>query len=344
MRQELRSIGVADGTASGAQEIVTSGGYIQFLGFSRDGSLYFTRQRGHASLFVADVNPANWKSLGAPAEVSSPENVLGSGAAAWSPDGKVLAYQLLSSQNSTTIVLRRLDGTPEREVSFTKPVTLRSWSSDGRLLISTGKDLKLYDVETGREQLLIGDKQFEAGNGSSGREFVVHERAVYYYTIARETGAPDNVRIVRLMRADINTGERRELHHLVTGNAPPRLFRLQVSPDGRSLAFRFPGPDSSADSPSQSAVLVPLSGGEPRPLPGFAAWTPDSKAVLFEKSPGDIWVQPIDGGKMDSTGIRFDASWDELGVVVHPDGRRIAMIWRVNTYDVAVIRNLFSKR
>jgi Tol biopolymer transport system component len=351
-RQELWSIAVADGTARGAQEIVSSGGYTELLGFSRDGSLYFTQDRSHNSLFVADVNPTNWKSLGAPTEVSTANRGGHSMATAgWSRDGQVLAYQSVDDRSNATIVLHRFDGAPDRELSFTKSVALYRWSSDGRLLMSSGRELNFYDVDTGREQPFLGESKNSGTEPSFdatqfGTAVARDESALYYFTEDREpvAGQPTDAHTVRLMRLDVRTGERRELHHLVAGNRPPRLFRMQVSPDGSSLGFGFPNPGSEPDSPSQSGVLVPLSGGEPRLLPGFAAWTSDGKAVLFEKSRGDIWVQPIAGGEMYATGIRFDKSWDLLNLFVHPDGRHLAMSWRVNTHDVSVIGNLLSKR
>jgi len=336
-RPQLWSVRVADGRPSGAQEIVRAGAEF-LMGFSRDGSLYFTQSSRNTSVFATEVNPSNWKSLGAPKEVSSAYRDGEVDAPAWSPDGKVLAYQWAPPQKASelTIVLHRFDGTPDRELPMGKHVALRGWSSDGRLLLGSGTDLNFYDVETGREQLFLTEKQFERS-----RSIAVDERAVYYHTRDQEAVAPHKY-IVRLMRLDVHTGERRELHHLVAGDAE-RLYRLQLSPDGRSLGFGFSAPGSEAGTSSQSAVLVPLSGGAPRPLPGFSAWTADSKAVLFEKSPGDIWVQPIDGGEMHSTGIRFDPSW-HLQVAVHPDGRRIAISNGAFTQDVSVIRNPFSKR
>jgi Tol biopolymer transport system component len=330
---QLWSVRVADGRP-GAQEIVRAG--AELMGFSRDGSLYFSESVANSNVLITDVNPSNWKSLGAPTGISSAYREGELAAPSWSPDGRVLAYQWESFQKpDVTIVLHRLDGTPDQELSMAKSVALRGWSRDGRLLIASGADLKLYDVETGREQLLVGESKFE-------RSIAVDESAVYYYAFDKEAVPPNDSHIVRLMRLDVRTGERRELHHLVAGNAG-RLFRLQISPDGRSLGFSFSAPGAGMGTFSQSGVLVPLSGGAPRPLPGFAAWTPDSKAVLFEKSPGDVWVQPIDGGEMSPTGIRFGDTW-YLAVAVHPDGRRIATSRTVSGEYIGVIRNPFSKR
>ena len=193
---ELWSIRVVDGRAQGAQERVHRGGFTQLLGFSRDGSLYFTDDRSHAGVFVADVNPANWRSLGAPTEVSTAHRDRNFGAAAWSPDGQVLAYQLWACCGpANPIVLHRFDGTPERELSFTEPVALHGWSRDGRLLISpscptatcsppSGADLKFYDVETGREQLFVGE--MPPDSIVRGGYVDIDESAVYYYTLERD--------------------------------------------------------------------------------------------------------------------------------------------------------------
>jgi Tol biopolymer transport system component len=160
-RNDLWSVRVADGKPVGAQEMVSARGGLQsFMGFSRDGSLYFTETSVHVTVSVADVDPVTRKAQGALRDVSSAYRDGTVSAPAWSPDGKVLAYQWAASDVSDIkIVLQRFDGAPERELWFPRQVALRGWSGDGRLLIAYGTEMKLRDVDTGREEPFLDTKQ-----------------------------------------------------------------------------------------------------------------------------------------------------------------------------------------
>ena len=158
---DLWSIRFADGKPVGAQEIVSArGGFQSLIGFSRDGSLYFTETSVHVTVSVADVDPVTRKAQGALREVSSAYREGTVSAPAWSPDGKVLAYQWAASDTSDVkIVLHRFDGAPDRELSFPNGVELRGWSGDGKLLIASGKEVKRRDVDTGQEEPFPDAKQ-----------------------------------------------------------------------------------------------------------------------------------------------------------------------------------------
>jgi Tol biopolymer transport system component len=159
--KDLWSIRVTGGRPVGDQERVTANrGVIGMMGFSRDGSLYFTETSVHATVSIADLNPVTRKAQGALREVSSAYREGTVSVPAWSPDGKVLAYQWAASDISDVkIILHRFDGAPDRELSLPRHVALRGWSGDGRLLIASGTEVKLRDVDTGREEPFLDAKQ-----------------------------------------------------------------------------------------------------------------------------------------------------------------------------------------
>jgi Tol biopolymer transport system component len=139
---------------------------------------------------------------------------------------------------------------------------------------------------------------------------------------------------------DLASGVEKEL---TRGN----LGFLYLSPDGRSIAT------NTADlaTKSQSILLVPVAGGQPRTLMQIALpqsvidsvmlskdphgqnaisvlWAPDSRSLVFRhnfvRGTPDLWWVSVDGReapKLVNLGVP-ERLWD---VRVHPDGRRITI-------------------
>jgi Tol biopolymer transport system component len=139
---------------------------------------------------------------------------------------------------------------------------------------------------------------------------------------------------------DLASGAEREL---ARGN----LGFPYLSPDGRSIATNT----ADVATKSQSILIVPVAGGEPRVLMRVALpqsvidqvmltkdahgqnamsvlWAPDSRSLLFRhnfvQGKPDVWWVPVDGReppKLVGPGVP-ERLWD---IRVHPDGRRLAM-------------------
>ncbi len=86
---------------------------------------------------------------------------------------------------------------------------------------------------------------------------------------------------------------------LVRGGVSP-----EFSPDGKWVAYTI-----GSHLSDSTAFLVPVAGGEPKPLAPEVPWTaypvfsPDGRHVMFTGAPGsnspaeaDLWVKPMDGG------------------------------------------------
>jgi Tol biopolymer transport system component/DNA-binding winged helix-turn-helix (wHTH) protein len=116
-----------------------------------------------------------------------------------------------------------------------------------------------------------------------------------------------------------------------------------VSPDGKWIACsRIP-----RQSQPVSVVIVPLNGGSPVkvfPLPesasnGPSAWSPDGRAIAFVNNVngvGNIWQQPVDGGKATpvtnlTSGSIFNFQWSRAGWLILSHGTQ--------TFDAVLIRN-----
>jgi hypothetical protein len=114
-----------------------------------------------------------------------------------------------------------------------------------------------------------------------------------------------------------------------------------VSPDGRTVAL----PAFDADR-STTLWLVPVDGGEPRPLlsasppemiiGSLVKWSKDGKSLLIEKqmgdgSPSELWrVSAADGSArkvdLNADWVRFLAVTGRQSTSFHPDGRQVAFV------------------
>jgi Tol biopolymer transport system component len=347
---DLWSIPVADGKASGAPELAKSG-TGPAIGFARDGSFFYSDSTLHQDIYVAEVDPVAWKMKNAPTQIATGVRNTGIQNPAWSPDGKRLAFVwrkpgTSGSAPESKIVLHSFDGAPDREFSTnTTSVSLRGWSSDGKSLVvvDTDKGMRLIDPDTQREQVILGPTPQIYLPGS-----VWDGKAVFYPTfdstgpVGQRPAQTPVTDTVRLMRHDLQTGEKREMFHAeAQRRGPYGPFSVVLSPDGRNLQLGFFQPDGQPRH-----LLLPVSGGEPTELlahADYVSWTQDNKALLFMKSDtSEIWVQPVDGGAAHGTGIRFD-KYGISGFSVHPDSRRIALIRSRRNKQVWAIKNLFPE-
>jgi Tol biopolymer transport system component len=333
-------IQVADGKPQGTPVLVKSdlGENFRPMGFTRNGSYYYSIRTGMSDVYVAQIDLATGKLLAPPALAA--QRFLGSNNRPdWSPDGRDLLF--LSSRGNTAVwapralCVRSLESGEVRVLAskLNRVVWVR-WSPDGRSLLAQGNvsgEFGIYriNIETGDFATVVHDALgWPAAWSRDGKEIFYLKRAAKRFSIVAR---------------DLETGQERELHSV----AEPSFFYpggAALSRDGRQLAFAVGGE-------SQSTVLkiMPAAGGQARdllrgvrlPLRGIA-WTPDGLSVLFarEPSPGnrktELWRISVQGGEPQKLELAAEGMRD---LCVHPDGRHIAFTAGHDTSEVWVMEN-----
>ncbi len=310
-------LAVQDGMPVGDPVLVKKDlGRIAPMGIARDGTFYYGVDTGGSEVYLANVEPASGKLLGAPRLV--PERNFGSNVSPeWSPDGRRLLYlsrrgPIGPAFNIPTI--RSMETGETRELatglSFVNQVR---WSLDGRSLLCACIDkterngICRIDAETAAVTML-GEGVFPSG--------ALDDHHIVFITGVQDqqTGAAQSVIRMR----DLQTGDEREVVRV--GHV-----RYGVSPDGRQLAFQVVDPATK----DTVVKVMPLTGGEGREilrskkLGMYLSWTADGKSVLVGGSDpeGDgLRLVPVDGGKT----LEFTVNMKGIGSPrLHPDGRQL---------------------
>ncbi|HET7452866.1 MAG TPA: hypothetical protein VFL12_09005, partial [Thermoanaerobaculia bacterium] len=230
----------------------------------------------------------------------------------FSPDDRTLlmSYVGEGSGNNYTTYLRPTDGSPAARVGEGGGLAL---SPDGErvaaVVYTPSPRIVLYPTGAGEARSIPVDLQVECGNWLSSDSLVL---------VAAAGGSR------RAYRLDVARGK---LAPLTPEGVDAFNPYLPVTPDGRAVVLR--GPDGRA-------VLYPVSGGTPTPIPG---WRDGDQPVRFAEDGKTLFVVggslPIRIEQLDvSSGTRrpwrqFDAS-DSAGlqrayhpVVISRDGRAI---------------------
>ena len=338
------AIQVADGKPLGAPEVIKPDiGRMDPIGFTRDGSFYYSLGTSMIDVLSFTYDPVTGKAIDQPAPII--QRIVGSTIdPVWSPDGKFLAYILRPNVtygfSPSTLVIHTLENGEEREISPALAAfsNLR-WSPDGHFILVSGIDKKgqygIYriDVQTGAIFPIVKGQGNHAVWSSDGKMiFYVKEQAI----------------IVR----DLETNEEKQLFKAVGKISPANLV---ISPDGRQLAFSLSGA-----VPETSLMVIPTAGGSPREIlqlkdpesilsgwHGCVEWIADGRQIIFVKTQKQgqgsfgLFQIPVDGGKPQNLGITNQGIIS--GLRIHPDGRRVAFTNAKLGGDVWVIENFVPK-
>jgi Tol biopolymer transport system component len=316
------------------------------MGFTQDGSFYYTAFAGKSDVYLAVLDPEK-------AKVSTPAKNIAQGfeganrCPAWSSDGKYLAY--LSDRESdesqvTALCILSLD-TGEYRVVFPQmeTVTRISWFADGESVLAIG-GAGFRPTADGR---IAGMGTICLINVRTGGVRTIPE----YDGIGIPRGTPDGKKILyanaspqeevsRIISYDIVSGQKKEIYRRSGRIAP----QMDISPDGKLLAF--------LDVADSSFKIIPTEGGEPRVLYGLESrtigtfsWSPDGKYIYFlgnMQGRGGLWRIPPAGGEP----VRFDLAVNGgmQNFDIHPDGRRIVFDSQRFGRDVWVMENFLPKR
>ena len=311
---DLWSLPVQNGKAAGtASRVLADIGWQPMLGMTRSGSYLFQ---------VADqVDYVNITgAVGGPPQVT--QRFFGVGAA-WSPDGRSIAFKRHYARNPEThdLVVRSLETGDERKYTTTLGSTGRrgkpQWLHDGNSIgdfISRGRGTAnvpyRVDLKTGHF------KPFS----ESLPELSPADRIAY--VVRRDLKDPEHVpdRIVKL---DVATGEETQILAL----PKPGLAFVSLSPDGRTLAVRR-SPEGethlarvSTDGTGYREIYT--MSWNPRNRDNFLSWTRDSRSIVFPERHEDKWRImriPAEGGNPVYTGMEVVGARQLPSFEFSPDG------------------------
>ncbi|MBN8730450.1 MAG: PD40 domain-containing protein [Acidobacteria bacterium] len=342
----LWSVEMEGGMAAGEARILRSGMASEIfpVGIGADGRLLFVENSGLNNSYVVAL------AGGAPARLTRRFEGA-NGFAAYSPDGKRLAWFGLKEQFSvrggTLVVQDRASGS-EKTLPAPGGVVMNfapQWFDDNRSLVfqvtESNKDtLVKLDVETGHTSKILDARQMMWSLLSADGKT--------HYFAKREEG--------HILALDLTTGTERKIADVT----PRRLVRaLALSPDGKTLAFVVVHPPHLPDPTgfvgwslelcdlATGKVSIFKRGDNQNRLVGFyrrtLQFTPDGKALVATTGatkPVRIRLLPLDGGPdrilVQSTGLLFDAS-------ISPDGKSLVYTESTTKNDLWVLENFLAK-
>lgn len=252
----------------------------------------------------------------------------------WSPDGTKLAAQSCAGK---CIVVRDASTGASRVVPIFYTREPR-WSPDGGSFIAAARDRRgrngifRIDVTTGQPSLVV------LGPGFNAQPQWLPDGASFVYRHGP-----------KIMTARVDGGEPRELASV------PRLRLLELSPDGRNIAYLVDAQQGGA----ASLWVMPVSGGQARQLlpeleagkQEFArglAWVPGSDAVLVARKAEEhwhLWRVPADG--QPATRLEMDESaWPpdafDRRFTLSPDGSTLAFLHGTTAAEVWALEGVVS--
>jgi len=331
------------------------------LGFTADGSLYYTRQHWTNDLYIVAYDPATGNT-GDPAKVA--ETISFGSAAQWSPDGKHLAYFRGKGhiEDLFTLALRDASGIERmldvgRLTRFGGHDIQPHWAADSRSLLVQGRDrdftapgkdsqgLYHISVENGEVEPILQTRSLCPPDCVEWLIWLRDGRAVFMKWLP-PSGTSREPFKVSIMALEIESRKEKLIYQ---AKPTGRVSHLAASPDGKYLAFveeesDITSPESHFRRRSTIAIkTLSLDGGAPKELvrlpspvlstygqPIFElAWTPDSKFIIYAPTTAgqqrrfELWRVPRIGGEPERLSVALDGLLP-YGLSVHPSGDRIA--------------------
>jgi len=216
-----------------------------------------------------------------------------------------------------------------------------SWSPDGAHVL-----LRATDV-TGR----LAFHHLDAATGALSSPLGVRslERPGARWT-------PDGRQLVfadqrGLVAIDRDTG-REQVQVPLASTGLDRILKVAVAPDGHTVAFSGPLPDSNLTSlrvAGASGTVVELATSAPGERLVVQCWSPDGQQVIFTRwrpgqraTPHALWIARRDGRGVRSLDFSI-AGWTQAnGVSMHPDGTAIAYTVGDVSWDVSRLVNFLT--
>jgi Tol biopolymer transport system component len=374
-------IAVNHGQPEGAPELVKRNvGNVEPMGITKGGALFYSPTYGAENnmrdVYIAKIDSSTNGSVSPPTLVAS--RYPGSNyTTAWSPDGRLLAMRShtkpLTVDNGGDIILSivSVDGKETRSISpkLKRMIGSFYWTRDGRSLFVAGSYRDWAPLTPARDEDRQGIYRVDPQTGDATPVILapsgmwlqypvpgVDGESLFYLAMQRSDGTAE-IRI-RNLKSDEDRSLFKTRAITNANRLPTLVSSLNVSPDGKSLAFTY-----ELDDNYRTALMsMPLSGGEARELLRDdttsvlqkirgVAWTPDGKYIFFSRSspngrrpnePNDLWRIPAQGGEPVKLNLTFPVL---SNLSMNPDGHRLAFAAaRPATREIWVMENFLPKQ
>lgn len=314
------SISVVEGKAQGSPErIKREIGQVQPMGFTRNGSFYYSVSTGMSDVYLATLDPETGK-LASPPKLVSSRYTGNNEQPAWSPDGQYLVYKSVRGVRALygqgIISILSIDTGQQREIVpqvnfFGAP----RFSPEGQLVVRSSGEadsvtLKI-DEQTGAASPYVGN---------------LESRRVFF-------ASTDSIRV-----RNPDTGEEKVVYRAPQPIAVPSAWGWR----GQRIAFIMGNALMVMRVDGEARELLKLKEPEKFRLVNGAMWTTDGRYILFikkanEQAPDELWSIPAEGGQAQNLGVAME----ELRELrVHPDGRRLAFTGgKKNASEIWVMEN-----
>jgi Tol biopolymer transport system component len=318
---------MSDGNPQGEPVLVKRGiGLVQSLGFSTNGSFYYSTKGGKYDVFTAKIDPETGRVTEAPKKEPLPYEGFNT-QPEWSPDGRHLVYISVRGRGERTLCLYNDDTGRVREIDLKEDFVRfwpRHWSPDNRSIlvaayhVNGGNGLYTVDVQTGDVSLIIQAEQGDSSGKRWSPAFTQDGKSLFYIN-EKETGG-----VYRIIERDLQTGEDR----ILLETPPNENNMLSLSPDGKQLALIL-----REEKNMRMLKVMPVKGGEPKELHRFEldgleivdlVWSPDGLYIYFVKMVSgfryELWRISAEGGQAENLDLTMNSF---IGLNFHPDGKRI---------------------
>lgn len=335
-------IDVSGNSIQGSPQLVRRRlGEVEPVGFAQDGSFFFNIDSRWASIQISTFD----RDTGTiQAQAVTP--ILGNNLyPQWSPTGDQLAYIKERDKPDVgfhrTLQIRNMKTGEERELAGHLDLGPPCWSSDGRFILTRGRDSskeiegyqpEIYRIETvsGESKVLIKSPNEISGEGRSPR-WSSDGKSLYY------------MKERKIMEVELDSGREKVFY-----SNPDLSTAMDISPDGKYLitgTYNF-------EKDSGVLLLIPLTGGEARELctlGGFRNsasidWTPDGKHVIYSELTKDdevsLWRIAVDGGTPQKI---WQGKQNVRGLSIHPDGKQIAFSTSLQEQVIWSMENFLPK-
>lgn len=353
MDLDLSSIRITAGKAEGEAAVVKKNVPL-LLGVTRDDEYLYQASNSTRDLYLVDIDPLSGNMTSRPKQLTGQYDSRG---AAWSPDGKYLAYFSIRAAGLPSLVIRSdQDGqeqvisppvAPWKEALHFKP----EWFSDSRSLLichDAGKIGRFF-IETSDFRPLLESIQVAGATAYPAAFAMDPDGKRVYYATRDQAGSG-----LLIVRQTFDTGTKTNV--VQVGGA---VSGLSLSPDGSQLAFIENAGRGAAERVS-SLKVVPVSGGSHREIHRQAqlpmrevVWSRDGRRLFYStnvnrfaggkviEEGGEIWTIPVEGGEPRRLGIGLQ---DEYFLSAHPNGSQLLFMDENFRNELWSIKNLFPAK